>query len=91
MDSNLWDIKAIRSIKEIVQEFAHYWPNSKLVWAKIYFQQIKSLQRNETKQNTHSFGLASTGGGSFAGESKTAGGETDLSPFGLLLITPFTP
>lgn len=42
-------------------------------------------------KNTHSFGLASTGGGSFVGESKAAGGGMDLSPFGLCLIIPFTP
>lgn len=52
--------------------------------------QVYKKQKNPNK-NTHSFGLASTGGGSFVGESKTAGGGMDLSPFGLLLIIPFTP
>lgn len=42
-------------------------------------------------RNTHSFGLASTGGGSLVGESKTAGDGVDLSLLVLPLITPFTP
>lgn len=42
-------------------------------------------------RNTHSFGLASRGGGSFVGESRTAGVGGDLLPLALPLISPFTP
>lgn len=54
--------------------------------------QVYRKQTKKPKQkSTHSFGLASTGGGSFVGESKTAEDGMVLSPCGLLLIIPFTP
>lgn len=95
MYSDLWDICITAISSEIIKEkglvIFHYLPNTILLLAKIDFQQTTSLQEKKAKQNTHSFGLASTGGGSLAGESKTAGDEMGLSPFGLVLIIPFTP
>lgn len=41
--------------------------------------------------STHSFGLASRGGGSFVGDSRTAALGRALLPSALPFISPFTP